>query len=135
MKYDDLKDIRSQRQRVKSLQERIDRLRSGAEYPLRMLGEICGKGETSDKLAEDIAKIIDLERELAFEILTLESRTDDIERELMKLPENQERVLRLRYCEGLPWKRVAREAGYCMSHCKNLNTKFIKEQTQVDVFV
>ena len=136
MTHDDLKNIRRKRQHVNTLKERIDRLRSGAEYPLRQLGELCSiSNDVRDKLAEDVAKIVDLEHELALEVLALEQDITAVDQALAQLPENQEKVLRLRYCEGLPWKLVAVEAGYCVSHCKDLNTKFAKEQTQTDLFL
>ena len=135
MTYEDLKNVRRQKQHVDSLKERIERLRSGAEYPLRRLGELSANSDMRDKLAEDVAKIVDLERELALEVLSYESNAAGIERELDSFPPNQATVLRLRYCDGLPWKKVSDKAGYCMSHCQDLNTKFVKEQTQSDVFL
>lgn len=130
MTHDDLKNVRRQKQRVDSLKERIDRLRSGAEYPLRRLGELSANSDMRDKLAEDVSKIIDLERDLALEILSFEGNAAAIERELDSLPENQAIVLRLRYCDGLPWAEVADKAGWCMSHCKRIEAGFRKDDTQ-----
>jgi DNA-directed RNA polymerase specialized sigma24 family protein len=126
MTHDDLKNVLRQKQRLDSLKERIVRLRFGAEYPLRRLGEMSANSDMRDKLAEDVAKIIDLERELALQVLSYEGKAAEIERELDSLPENQATVLRLRYCDGLPWKKVSDKAGYSISHCKDLNTKFVK---------
>jgi len=133
MTYDDLKSVRRQRLHAISLKERIDRLRSSAEYPLRRLGELAQNSEMRDKLAEDVAKIVDLEHELALAVLEVEQHVTALDNDLASLPENQEKVLRLRYCEGLSWRKVEEKAGYCMSHCKDLNTKFKKDQTQSDL--
>lgn len=136
MTHEDLKNIRRKRQHVNTLQERIDRLRSGAEYPLRRLGELCSvSNDVRDKLAEDVAKIVDLEHELALEVLALEQDITAVDQALSELPENQEKVLRLRYCDGLPWKLVAVEARYCMDWCKQLDGKFRKQLTQTHVFL
>ena len=126
MTHEDLKNIRRRRQHVNALKERIDRLRSGAEYPLRRLGELATNREMRDKLAEDVSKIVDLEHELALEVFALEQGITALDRAFSDLPENQEKVLRLRYCEGLPWKLVGSRAGYCIGYCKELDYNFRK---------
>lgn len=135
MTHEDLKNVRRQRLRVISLQERIARLRSRAEFTAQQLGERGQDDATRDRLAEYVGELDDLERHLTSEMITLEHEVQAIDQELSQLPQNQEKVLRLRYCDGLKWRLVANKAGYCVSHCKDLNTKFIKEQTQPDVFL
>ena len=70
---DDLKNVRRQKLRVESLQERIERLRSRAEYTQQQLGE-CGRSDpTRDRLAEYVAELDELERQLTGEIIALVS--------------------------------------------------------------
>lgn len=126
MTIDDLKNVRRQRLRVMSLSERIERLRSRAEFTSRELGEHGHDDATRDKLAEYVATLDELERQLTGEMIVLERGVMAIDQELTALPENQEVVLRLRYCEGLSWKRVSRGAGYCLDYCKQLDGKFRK---------
>ncbi len=117
---DDLKNVRRQKLRVEALQERIERLRSRAEYTAHMLGE-CGQGDsTRDRLAEYVAELDELERQLTGEMITLEKQLIVVDAELVKLPENQEKVLRLRYIEGLRWYEVARKTHYSESYCKTM---------------
>jgi len=109
---DDLKNVRRQKLRVTALEERIDSLRSRAEYTRQQLGA-CGHSDpTRDRLAEYVAELDKLERELTGEMIALEKQLVAVDAELAKLPENQEKVLRLRYCEGLSWKKVAEKVGY-----------------------
>jgi DNA-directed RNA polymerase specialized sigma24 family protein len=123
---DDLKNVRRQRLRVISLQERIAALRSRAEYTARQLGE-CGTDDaTRDRLAEYVAELDDLEHHLTSEMITLEHEVQSVDAELTALPENQEIILRLRYCEGKSWRKVAEGAGYCIDWCKQLDGKFRK---------
>lgn len=120
---DDLKNVRRQKLRVEALQERIERLRSRAEYTQRQLGE-CGRGDPMrDRLAEHAAELDELERELTGEMIALEKQLVVVDAELAKLPENQEKVLRLRYFEGLSWKKVANRIGYCERQCIRLIDK------------
>ena len=120
MTIDDLKNVRRQKLRVESLQERIERLRSRAEYTQQQLGE-CGRSDpTRDRLAEYVAELDELERQLTGEMIALEKQLVVVDAELAKLPDNQEKVLRLRYCEGLPWERVARIVRYSTRQCRRI---------------
>jgi DNA-directed RNA polymerase specialized sigma24 family protein len=120
---DDLKSIRRERVRVRSLQERIERLRTGAEYPLRRLGEATASRGDRDKLAEAVALIMDLERELVQMVISVESKAEQAERKMARLPEQQAMVLRLYYCNGLKWREVSKEAHYTMRHCFNIRDR------------
>ena len=117
MTIDDLKNVRRQKLRVESLQERIERLRSRAEYTQQQLGE-CGRSDpTRDRLAEYVAELDELERLLTGEMIALEKQLVFVDAELAKLPENQEKVLRLRYIHGLTWTTIAEKMKYCERQC------------------
>lgn len=117
MTIDDLKNVRRQKLRVEALQERIERLSSRAEYTQQQLGE-CGRSDpTRDRLAEYVAELDELEQQLTGEMIALEKQLVVVDAELAKLPENQEKVLRLRYVEGLNWSKVAAAMNYSNQHC------------------
>lgn len=117
MTIDDLKNVRRQKLRVESLQERIDRLRSRAEYTQQQLGE-CGRSDpTRDRLAEYVVELDELERQLTGEMIALEKQLVIVDAELAKLPENKEKVLRLRFLEGFSWDKVAKKSSYSTRHC------------------
>ncbi len=120
MTIEDLKNVRRQKLRIEALQERIERLRSRAEYNQRQLGE-CGRSDPSrDRLAEYAAELDELERELTGEMITLEKQLVIVDAELAKLPENQEKVLKLRYLEGRKWKNIAKLVSYSEQHCRKM---------------
>ncbi|MEA5049743.1 MAG: hypothetical protein VB034_14210 [Eubacteriales bacterium] len=120
MTIDDLKNVRRQKLRVEALQERIERLRSRAEYNQRQLGECGSSDPTRDRLAEYAAELDELERELTGEMIALEKQLAAVDAELAKLPENQEKILRLKYCDGKRWREVAKAAHYSESYCKSI---------------
>ena len=123
MTIDDLKNVRRQKLRVEALQERIERLRSRAEYTQQQLGE-CGRSDpTRDRLAEYVAELDGLERQLTGEMIALEKQLVVVDAELAKLPENQEKVLRLRYVEGMAWEKIARKVGYSVRQCRRIQSK------------
>lgn len=121
MTIDDLKNVRRQKLRVESLQERIEQLRSRAEYTQQQLGE-CGRSDPMrDRLVEYVAELDELERQLTGEMILLEKQLVVVDAELAKLPENQEKVLRLRYMEGMSWRKVAARTKYCERQCIRLS--------------
>ena len=125
MTIDDLKNVHRQKLRIATLEERIKSLRSRAEYNHSQLGE-CGRGDpTRDRLAEYAAELDELEHELTGEMIALEKQLSFVDAELAKLSDIQEKVLRVRYLEGLGWQRVAKIAGYCERYCRKLG-KLIK---------
>lgn len=126
MTIDDLKNVRRQKLRIAALEERIERLRSRAEYNQRQLGE-CGRSDpTRDRLAEYVAELDELERELTGEMIALEKQLAVVDAELAKLPENQEKVLRLRFCEGYCLKRVAATYGYSVRQIIRITGKTLE---------
>lgn len=125
---DDLKNVRRQRLRVISLQERIAALRSRAEFTSRQLGECGSDDATRDRLAEYVAELDDLEHHLTSEMITLEHDVQSVDDALTALPENQETILRLRYCEGKSWRKVAEGAKYSASHCRRIDASFRKDE-------
>ena len=128
MTIDDLKNVRRQKLRIEALHDRIERLRSRAEYNQRQFGE-CGRGDpTRDRLAEYAAELDELERELTGEMIALEKQLVLVDAELAKLPENQEKVLRLRYVEGMGWNRVSKKVGYCERQCRRIQYSWVKQQ-------
>ena len=112
MTIDDLKNVRRQKLRVDALQERIERLRSRAEYNQRQLSECSRSDPTRDRLAEYAAEMDELERELTGEMIALEKQISSVDAELAKLPENQQMVFRLKYCDGYELKDIAVACGY-----------------------
>lgn len=126
MTIDDLKNVRRQKLRVESLKEQIERLRSRAEYTQQQLGE-CGRNDpTRDRLAEYVADLDELERQLTGEMIALEKQIVVVDAELTKLPDIQEQVLRLRYLDKLSWKKVAEKTNYCERQCSRLCNKYTR---------
>jgi len=117
---DDLKNVRRQKLRVDALKDRIERLHERAEYTQRQLGE-CGRSDpTRDRLAEYAAELDELEQELTGEMIALEKQLANVDAELAKLPENKERILRLKYVDGLSWRKISERLNYCERQCMRL---------------
>lgn len=119
MTIDDLKNVRRHKLRIEALQDRIERLRSRTEYTQQQFRE-CSRGNPMrDRLAEHVADLDELEHELTCEMIALEKLLMRVDAALMELPENTEKILRLRYVEGMAWERVARKARYSTRQCRD----------------
>lgn len=120
MTIQDLQACRDIRGQIESLDERIVRLRSQAERLCRPLTGLPG-GDESDHLAKYVAKLDELERQRAGQIITLEERLQACDDWIATLPVQQANVMRLRYIRGLPWRQVAERANYCRQHCTKIH--------------
>ena len=118
MTIDDLKNVRRQKLRVEALQERIELLRLRAEYTQQQLGECSRSDPTRDRLADYVAELDELERQLTGEMIALEKQLVVVDAELAKLSENQEKVLRLRYVNCYTWNEIAKQMHYSVRTCQ-----------------
>jgi len=116
----ELKDARRRKLRIEALSERIARLRACAEYTSRQMAERQSQDPTRDRLAEYVAELDELERKLTAEVIALEKRLCSLDAALSLLPSAHEQILRLRYCDGLPWAEVAKRTHYCERQCKRV---------------
>ncbi|HPK26782.1 MAG TPA: hypothetical protein PKZ40_03470 [Anaerolineaceae bacterium] len=121
MTIQDLQACRCIRSEIESLEERILRLRSQAERTTRQLSK-TPRGEQRDYLANYVARLDGLERQLAAKVIALEEHLAGVDRWIEQLPEQQAMVMRARYVEGLKWWQVAIQTSYSMAHCKTINT-------------
>jgi DNA-directed RNA polymerase specialized sigma subunit len=112
-----LKQIRNQREKVESIKERIARLRSAMLMGNKQLTEMPGSKEVRDRLANDMVKLIELEHELFGEVISMEHNITRAKALIETLPEQQQRILRFRYIDGLSWRKVAQKANYSQDHC------------------
>lgn len=65
-------------------------------------------------------------------MIALEKQLAFVDAELAKMPENQEKIMRLRYVEGLSWSNVGKLSGYSISHCRNINVHYSKKHCHGD---
>ena len=127
---DGLYSIRDKRQKIESLKERILRLRSAAELGTRKLQFTPGGSPSADKMADTIARIDELERQLVGETCELEQNIETVEYLIDQLPPYQRIIMRLRYIDGLTWRQVARRVAYDERHCKRINKQVLEKMSR-----
>lgn len=117
MTMQDLRTCRAMVLRLVDRRERIARLRSAMETVTQQISVMPSHAGERDRIAAQVAKLDALERAYADELIAAETALRAIDRDICALPPAQERVIRLRYVDGLSWREVARRCGYSVDHC------------------
>lgn len=126
MTLEELKKVRAGRLRVKHYQARISALKEQQlRLTQRMTGLIAGKNR-NDQMAEYVSKLDALEHNLMVATIEMEERMQRLDEEVSALPEHYEKVIRLRYFDGLKWSEVAKKAGYTERYCRKIPTCIIE---------
>lgn len=112
--------------RQESLLREIERRRESATgTTVRLKADIVkGGGGAYDRMAEDVARIVDTEEELTEEIAEIGKRLKEILDAINAVPdEMQKTVLTLRYIEGLDWLAISERISYEISNTYILHGK------------
>ena len=118
MTLEDLNRLRTMREEIRRLDEKAEVLRARAERLTPILTGIPSGSHDHDQMAGIIAELVDNERRAAEKALALTQACEDAERWLDALPEQQRRVMRLYYVDGIrTWKEVAEKTPYHYIHC------------------
>lgn len=130
----DIRQVRRQRQKVDELRERIICIQADIERTTAVIRAAAGNGYATDTLASQMAKLVDLQQQLTDEAILLQYGISEAESVLDALPEQQAKVIRLRYIEGLKWWQVAQGAGFSESSCKRINKVALKKIVRNDTY-
>ena len=104
--------------RQESLLREIERRRESAtSITAKIKSDIVKGGGSHDRMADDVARIVDTEEELTEEIAEIGKRLADILEAIRSVHnEMQKTVLTLRYIEGLDWLAISERIGYEISN-------------------
>ena len=110
-----LRGYRALVMRRDSLMREIDRRResaTGTTVRLKAIN-VQGGGGAYDRMAEDVARIVDAEETLGDALAEIGRRLREILTAIESVPdEMQKTVLTLRYIEGLDWISISERIGY-----------------------
>lgn len=101
--------------RQESLLREIERRRESATGTTVRLKPIQVQGGSSayDRMAEDVARIVDAEESSAETLMEINKKLKEILMAIESVPdEMQKTVLTLRYIEGLDWIAISEKIGY-----------------------
>jgi len=122
-----LQECRIRRDRLKRLEESIERLESAMTRVTQVLSHAPARGGTGEKLDEQIDILVDLTGKYARRAVELEVIRDKVMDWIGTLPEEEARIVFYRYVEGLSWKKVAKAADYSESRCFDFHVAALKK--------
>lgn len=125
--------------RQESLLREIERRRESATGTTVRLKPIQVQGGSSayDRMAEDVARIVDAEESSAETLMEINKKLKEILMAIESVPdEMQKTVLTLRYIEGLDWLGISERIGYEIANTYIIHgralihvNKWLKEKT------
>lgn len=123
MTVKELERCRAAKGEIESIWERIEEIKSARERVTQAItGMPTGSSSKSKNKTEDLTiKLTELEERLAARIRQREMEIKAVEEWIVKLKPYQQNVIRWRYINGLPWRRVARKTGYTIDGVLKIN--------------
>ena len=106
---------------MQSLERQKERLRDAVTNITQRLTGMPGGGDGHDRMMAYVAQLDELEEKYAGLITRQTEARLKVEQALAELPEQQERVLRLRYIDGLSWRKIGRRMHYSESHLRKIS--------------
>lgn len=132
MTLEDLNRLRFLRDEIRQLDEKAMELRARAERLTSILTGMPSGSHDHDRMAGIVAELADNACCAAAKALELTKACEDAERWIDALPEQQRRVMRLYYMDGVrTWKEVAERLPYSERHCRRIRNAAIEKLTRL----
>lgn len=101
---------------IESIERRIQKLRETLERTTQALSGMPHGSDGADKMASMTADIVDLMTKLDLRRIRCEVGMQKVDDAFDKLPDQQRRVMRLRYIDGMSWNRIKKVTHYEIAH-------------------
>lgn len=122
MTVEELERCRAAKGEIESIRERIEGIKSDRERMTQAItGMPTGSGKSQNKTEDLTIKLIELEEQLAARIRQRETEIKAVETWIEMLKPYQQNVIRWRYINGWPWRKVARKTGYTIDGVLKIN--------------
>lgn len=121
--YEDLMECRRMQAFISDQTERMAQLESQIERITTAIRQSGGLGSNAvqDKMAEDIAVLLDMRDALWDAIIQRKEKVEKIKLMIANLPDEQRRIVELRYFDGLTWNAISDRTSYDKRHCFRLH--------------
>lgn len=110
--------IRRLSAQIRSLEQRIEELRSSAEKCTGVLDDMPRAAHAGDRVSEAAVKLVTLQNEYANKKIALEHVRDEL---IDKLTPTEAEIVELRDIDGLGWDDIAKKTAYCERQCRRLH--------------
>ena len=122
MTVEELERCRAAKGEIESIRERIEEIKSDRERMTQAItGMPTGSRKSQNKIEGLTIKLTELEEQLEARIRQRETEIKAVETWLETLKPYQQNVIRWRYINGWPWRKVARKTGYTIDGVLKIN--------------
>ena len=101
---------------IDSIERRIQALRETLERTTTQLNGMPHGSDGADKMASMISDIVDLMQKLDERRIRCAVGMQKVDEAFDRLPDQQRRVMRLRYIDGMSWNRIKKVTHYEIAH-------------------
>lgn len=132
MTKDELRQYNLIAQEIATLQDEVLRIRDSLSI-VQQLSDMPKSKSEQDRIADTVAKIVDMETEIHTKIRLMIELRGRIEESISLLPADFRLLMRLRYIEGRKWERIACDMNYGWKYIHRLHGKalqMLKEDTK-----
>lgn len=124
----ELKQYYWTKRRIQQLENKILELQSEAERQTAQIGRVPGpSSNVKDRMAEIVAKIVELKDKLNNEIASSYELLTTITEAIKGLPSRERYLMHARYIECKKWEQIAVEMNYSWQHIHEIHAKALKK--------
>lgn len=115
---------------IGSIESRITKLRETLERTTAQLNGMPHGSDGRDKMAAMTADIVDLLTKLDERRVRCEQGFQEVETVFDALPDQQRRIMRMRYIDGMSWKKIAKITNYDVSYLSRIQKAALERMKQ-----
>jgi len=116
------------RQNIKKLEEKLLELETEAKRMTAVYNNInpSKRNTSKDRLSEIVAKIVDTQNEINELTVQAYEKMLEIEKAILKLPNRERYLIRLRYIECMSWYEIMEEMNYSWRQVHRIHADALK---------
>lgn len=116
------------RQNIKKLEEKLLELETEAKRMTAVYNNInpSKRNTSKDRLSEIVAKIVDTQNEINELTVQAYEKMLEIEKAILKLPNRERYLIRLRYIECMSWYEIMGEMNYSWRQVHRIHADALK---------
>lgn len=126
MKKEELRQYRHLKREIEVIEQEIEGLRTSLLATPKLDGTPKGNGRP-DRMADTVAKIVDLVEVLNKSMWKMINLRADIEDCISCLPVDKRLLMRLRYIEGLRWEAICVQMSYSWRQIHYIHNQILKQ--------
>lgn len=101
---------------INYMEETLYEMETAVQRITQQVNDMPAGHKEPDKITNKIAEIIDMQNEINDELMKKLRKKRDIEKVITLLPEEDERLMRLRYFKEMTFEMVSVKMNYCYRH-------------------